>query len=173
MTIIDTLFSAKGRMRRRDCWLYLIALGVVSFLVKLIAHQFLFDRPMSTFIADRDSWEALQFTPVALFMLAVEALMLWPAICITAKRWHDRNRPGWLAGVIGIGSYVLLIVGKAFSTDGSTGQPINMAISLLANLVGLVIGTWQFIELGFLDGTKGPNQYGPSPKNKGSAEDVF
>ena len=32
---------------------------------------------------------------------------------------------------------------------------------------------WVLVECGFLDGTQGPNMYGPSPKGIGSAPSVF
>jgi len=41
---------------------------------------------------------------------------------------------------------------------------------LLASLIPLVGAIWVFIELGFLDGTQGPNQYGSSPKGIGGNE---
>ncbi|WP_448949863.1 DUF805 domain-containing protein [Labrys neptuniae] len=41
---------------------------------------------------------------------------------------------------------------------------------LLASLIPLVGAIWVLIELGFLDGTQGPNQYGPSPKGIGGSE---
>ncbi len=35
---------------------------------------------------------------------------------------------------------------------------------VLITLVPVIGGLWQLIECGFLDGTQGPNRYGPSPK---------
>jgi uncharacterized membrane protein YhaH (DUF805 family) len=40
---------------------------------------------------------------------------------------------------------------------------------LLIGLIPFIGGVWLFIELGLLDGTPGPNQYGPSPKGLGAA----
>ena len=37
-------------------------------------------------------------------------------------------------------------------------------------LIPLVGPFWALIELGFLDGTQGPNQYGPSPKGIGGSD---
>ncbi len=44
------------------------------------------------------------------------------------------------------------------------------ALIVLIPLVGPI---WQLIECGFLDGTQGPNKFGPSPKGIGAAEKVF
>lgn len=37
-------------------------------------------------------------------------------------------------------------------------------------LIPLIGPIWALIELGFLDGTQGPNQYGPSPKGIGGSD---
>lgn len=29
--------------------------------------------------------------------LLVNLLLLWPALAISVKRWHDRDKPGWWA----------------------------------------------------------------------------
>ena len=35
---------------------------------------------------------------------------------------------------------------------------------VIFSLMSGIISLWFLIELGFLDGTQGPNKYGPSPK---------
>jgi uncharacterized membrane protein YhaH (DUF805 family) len=44
---------------------------------------------------------------------------------------------------------------------------------VLIALIPIVGGIWALIECGFLDGTQGPNRFGPSPKGIGTAEKVF
>lgn len=44
---------------------------------------------------------------------------------------------------------------------------------ILIGFIPIIGGIWTLIECGFLDGTPGPNKYGPSPKGIGSAEKVF
>ena len=36
-------------------------------------------------------------------------------------------------------------------------------VSFPLSLAGLVVAVWGLVELGFLRGTVGPNQYGPDP----------
>ena len=38
---------------------------------------------------------------------------------------------------------------------------------VLINLIPIVGSIWALVENGFLDGTQGPNRYGPSPKGIG------
>ena len=60
--------------------------------------------------------------------------LLWPSVANSVKRLHDRDKSGWWL----LGMYLAIFT---------------------------VIGAlWPLIELGFLDGTPGPNKYGPSPK---------
>jgi uncharacterized membrane protein YhaH (DUF805 family) len=73
------------------------------------------------------------------------------SIAVAIKRLHDRNKSGWwllvfylLPGVIGnIGPY--------------TG------LDIVFQLASLALSIWALVELGFLRGTSGPNQYGPDP----------
>jgi uncharacterized membrane protein YhaH (DUF805 family) len=43
---------------------------------------------------------------------------------------------------------------------------------VLIVLIPLIGAIWLFVELGFLDGTPGPNRFGPSPKGIGGPEAV-
>lgn len=47
------------------------------------------------------------------------------------------------------------------------------AIWLLINLLPIIGGLWALIECGFLDGTPGPNRFGPSPKGLGGTAEAF
>jgi uncharacterized membrane protein YhaH (DUF805 family) len=58
-------------------------------------------------------------------------VLIWPALALQVKRWHDRDKSGW---------WVLI----AF--------------------IPIIGAFWVLIECGFLDGTPGPNRFGPSPK---------
>lgn len=66
---------------------------------------------------------------------------IWPYLAISIKRCHDRNKSGW---------WMLLWIGLS-----------------LIPYVGVLAGLWCLVELGFLDGTQGPNRFGPSPKGLG------
>lgn len=67
----------------------------------------------------------------------VALVMLWPSLAIQVKRCHDRDKSGWWLVLMWLAS--LTIIGAL----------------------------WPVIELGFLDGTPGPNKFGPSPKGLG------
>ena len=63
-------------------------------------------------------------------------LALWPSLAVHIKRWHDRSRSAW------------------------------WLLTALVPLVGLVALTWILIEVGFLEGTRGPNRFGPEPSKE-------
>jgi uncharacterized membrane protein YhaH (DUF805 family) len=64
----------------------------------------------------------------------VTLVLFWVSLANAVKRCHDRDKSGW---------WLLLY----------------WLVSL--TIIGLI---WPLIELGILDGTPGPNRFGPSPK---------
>jgi len=73
---MQLLFSFEGRVGRKTWWLYgvlaMFGLGAIGFALLRIAG--LGERP-ADFI--------------------VNALLLWPAIAVSVKRWHDRGKSAW------------------------------------------------------------------------------
>ncbi len=77
------------------------------------------------------------FSGGAIIGWIVELALLWPSLANSVKRCHDRNKSGWR-----LIAYYL----ACFTIIGAL---------------------WRLIELGILDGTPGPNRFGPSPKGIG------
>jgi uncharacterized membrane protein YhaH (DUF805 family) len=127
------LFSAQGRIRRRDYWLWAICMGIAFAIIINIL--------MAVLGVGRSMAETGTF-PATFWIIYLIILIpaTWIGICLQIKRWHDRDKSGW---------WVLI----AF--------------------VPIIGGIWAFVECGCLDGTQGPNRYGPSPKGIGAAPDVF
>jgi uncharacterized membrane protein YhaH (DUF805 family) len=88
-------------------------------------------------------WPQAPLNPVlGLLLLPVGIVDLWISLALGVKRCHDRNKSGWF-----------------------------LVLYWLVSLT--VIGAlWPLIELGFLDGTQGPNRFGPSPKGIGGTEPI-
>ncbi|HEU0133398.1 MAG TPA: DUF805 domain-containing protein, partial [Allosphingosinicella sp.] len=84
--------------------------------------------------------------------------MFIPALAVAVRRLHDTTRSGWwiLAPVAG---YAVMFVGAA--VGGSIGGILAM-IGMIAAL-GLAL---MLIVFMFLEGTRGPNNYGPDPKGE-------
>lgn len=76
MPPLRLFFSLSGRVSRREFWLY----GVLTLLgLALLAQALLGIAGMHTHRAD----------------LLVNGLLVWPALAVSVKRWHDRGRSGW------------------------------------------------------------------------------
>ena len=74
------------------------------------------------------------------------------ALAVYAKRWHDRDKSGWLSAVL-----IAVFVVAAILVMVAPGLATVIAI------VELLVAIWFIVELGILQGTKGPNKYGPDP----------
>ena len=78
------------------------------------------------------------FSGLGLIGCLIWLALLWPSLANGVKRCHDRNKSGWWLVLMWLAS--LTIIGAL----------------------------WPLIELGFLDGTQGPNRFGASPKGIGA-----
>ena len=106
--------SLEGRIGRQSYWMGVIAMTVITIAAALI------DLVLGT--AGENGYGIVS-------IIAALAL-IYPAIVLYAKRWHDRGKSGWWT---------------------------------LIAFVPIIGGLWLLIELGFLKGTDGDNQYGPDP----------
>ncbi len=93
----------RGRIGRRTYWLYGVAalLGLAAMLQMLLG------------IARVRVESSEQF---------VNLLLLWPAVAVSAKRWHDRNQSGWwvLVLMIPVVGWLWTLVANGFlrGTEG-------------------------------------------------------
>ncbi len=139
MSIMQMLFSFEGRMRRRDFWLCVLVLWVVSWVLGAAGGGLFFPHVAMmggpgylTHYSYGYRWPMMSgFWGVYSIVCLV---MLWPSLAIGVKRCHDRDQSG---------------------------------LWMLLLLIPVVGWFWWLINLGLLDGTPGPNQFGPSPKGLG------
>ncbi len=76
MTIQQWCFSFKGRIGRREFWIWM-GLWLLAMLV--------------IFTLAGKEWLPIQSASFALVFL------LWPTAAVVVKRLHDRNKAGWWA----------------------------------------------------------------------------
>lgn len=97
-------FSLRGRIARADYWyagvLVLLVLGLVLTALLCIAGL---------------SAERAENT--------VNLLLAWPAIAVSVKRWHDRNRSGWwvLVNLLPVVGWLWGLIDNGFMR-GDTGR---------------------------------------------------
>jgi uncharacterized membrane protein YhaH (DUF805 family) len=99
-----------------------------------------------------------------LFGLAV----LLPGLAVAVRRLHDTNRSGW---------WMLALLGVAVAAIAAIAGVLFGAVSL--TLVFVLFGVYLLVAVVLLvfmclDGTRGPNRFGPDPKDPdGDLETVF
>lgn len=142
--LVQVLFGFKGRAKRLDYWLCLVGIAVARIFV------------LSLGLA----WTGMVMGEAKALplRLGLDALFLWPSVAIVIKRGHDRNRPTLYSAIL-VGVFYGLGVAIGLLMDAQT----NNAGALC--MLGLLIGSfYMLIDYGLMEGTKGRNRYGPSPK---------
>lgn len=167
MTLQDKLFGFRGRIRRLDWWMLGLLLGIAQIVVTFalvsvvsVAHLGRSAPPMTPF-------EALAALPLYV-TLPIQLAFLWPTVALSVQRYQDRNRSAWP-----VLAYYVVLYGVDYIPASATSWITGLDPALLQVLpfVGpailFVLGLWFLITLGFMDGTQGPNRFGPSPKGVG------
>ena len=169
MPLKDLLFGFKGRIRRRDWWLWSIAVGVCQVLIIEIANLLLFG-PTHSLLGGTGQAAPQRAADVgAQTVLWVSALVfLWPWLALSMKRAHDRN--AWGVAVVVCTLIATFRMPASFYADIGARLDeglLSWAPVMVTAIALLAAQMFLLITLGFLDGTKGPNRFGPSPKGVG------
>jgi uncharacterized membrane protein YhaH (DUF805 family) len=148
-SISDLFFSFDGRIGRAKFCLGMLILAAVSFaLVRAII-------------------ELVGVSDVAVKYAALTATLLqFPTYAVCAKRFHDRDKPGWLALIVILPSYLASMHHRIGIADPDDPTPMFV----LLNVAVIAAGLWLLIDLGLLKGTQGPNRYGPDPAGRAPAD---
>lgn len=91
------LLDPRGRISRRTFWLWgVLALGGLTLLLRAL-------------------FEIARLHPDQADALA-SALLLWPAIAISAKRWHDRDKSAWwvLLALVPVIGWLWMLIDNGF-----------------------------------------------------------
>lgn len=118
-------------------------------------------------IRRRDWWLLYIISAVILYGLAFAIMMLVGQPDPTTGQVTNP------AGMIGFIFYIPLIWISLALTAKRFHDRDKGAIWVLIGLVPFIGGLWILIECGFLDGTPGPNRFGPSPKGIGGTAESF
>ncbi|MDP3084907.1 MAG: DUF805 domain-containing protein [Rubrivivax sp.] len=76
MSPLRIFLDPRGRIARREFWLY----GVLALFGLTLLLQTLL---------------AVARVPSGTASTWVQMLLLWPAVAVSIKRWHDRDKSGW------------------------------------------------------------------------------
>ena len=130
MTLQQWLFSIKGRIGRRDFWIWM-GIWVLAMIV--------------LFTLAGSGWLNLQTAAFAL------VCMLWPTAAVTIKRLHDRGKSGLWA---------LLMVLAWMLLAGNWAMLPGVWQWGVGRFVPTLIIVMMLIDLGAFVGTQGENKYG-------------
>lgn len=175
MTLRDKLFSFDGRLRRSDYWFISICMGVSIFFVTEVVMLLGFGPDYCLLTSGFDAAErrATAGWPYALQML-INAVTIWPSFAMSAKRAHDRDKSAktvlFVMAAVLVFNYAQLLVVEVTAAAVATAP--GLVGYLIFNLVVLAACIYIFVVVGCLDGTRGPNRFGPSPKSDDLAEAV-
>ena len=130
MTLQQWLFSFKGRIGRRDFWVWIgLWLVAMALLFILVANGILDAQP-------------------AAFMLVC---LLWPTSAVIVKRLHDRGKSGlWALFMI----LAWMLLAGNWAVLGGIWQWV------VGRFVPTVIMVMLLLDLGAFIGTPGENKYG-------------
>jgi len=168
VSIAKVFLSLDGRIRRRDYWLYSILTVIGALALDFMAFR--------TWGHGTSYIKALKFAetqPLGPFLLTVyivNVLVVALRFPISAKRWHDRNRATWIAASLSGYSLLMQAVAIGLHVTDIRHAPLTYSVMTWINIP---LALWTFVECGCMDGTKGPNQFGPSPKKVDAEAEVF
>jgi len=172
MTTRDKLFGFRGRIRRQDWWMLTILLGIAQIIVTFALASIVSVAHLTPSAPAMTPFEALAMLPLYV-TLPIQLAFLWPTIALSVQRYHDRGASAWP-----LLAYYVLIYGAdyipASATAWTAGLPpaLQPALPFVWPAISIALSLWFFVTLGFLDGTQGPNRFGPSPKGIGGAPQV-
>ncbi|MEP6786054.1 MAG: DUF805 domain-containing protein [Sphingomonadales bacterium] len=166
-------FQFSGRSRRKEFWMYMLFVIAVSIVLSIV--DAMLGLGGSTYSSNTLPSGATGYGASAgvnggllagLFSLAT----IIPSITVQVRRLHDTNRTGWwiLIPIVPATAGAVLLLGGTFSGIGSGGMTAASGGAVAAGGVLILVGFMCAIALLVfmcLDGTRGPNRFGPDPKN--------
>ncbi|MBZ8139446.1 DUF805 domain-containing protein [Rubrivivax gelatinosus] len=99
---LRVFLDPRGRLSRRGFWLYgIVALGGLGLLGRAL---------LDIARVDAEHRDAL-----------LNALLVWPGIAVSAKRWHDRDRSAWwvAVGLIPVIGQIWMLLDNGFKRGTS------------------------------------------------------
>lgn len=169
MTTRDKLFGFRGRIRRQDWWMLGILVGIAQIVVTFALASIVSVAHLSPTAEPMGPVEALAAVPPYISLL-IQLGFLWPIVALSVQRFHDRGASGWpVVGYYAVINFADYIPGSETSWTTGLDPALVQILSFAWPAAFILLALWFLITLGFIDGTQGPNRFGPSPKGIGGA----
>jgi len=180
-------FDFQGRSRRLEFWMFIL-LNIIVAVVFAVIFMALFIGVLVQLARDYGYRSYEQYSaagyqvgwtsdiPPAVLLDAVGPLgttllvaitlyslfIFIPGIAVTIRRLHDTNRTGWWAA-LPYGANLLILMLGLIGIAAPSLLPVLAGLGTLISFLGF-IGLIVLLVFMFLDGTRGPNRFGPDPK---------
>ncbi len=176
-----------GRSRRMEFWMWQLFLFLVNMVLMVVAFAIIGGAMFSilrnnpeafesssdysydgAYYADSVPPDAALATIGVAGIVIFGLLFLWslfilvPNIAVAVRRLHDTNRSGWWL-LAPIAPYVVGVLGMIMAAALPDLAMVAMVIWLVAMLAAFGLGIMLLVFY-FLEGTRGPNRFGPDPK---------
>ena len=98
MSLVQFLFSFEGRVRRLHLWLYVLAMSIPTGGVFWQFGHVIGMHRIDAFMVPHAGWHfnGLYFVSHAPLAGIVALLIGWMHLAVFTKRWHDRDKSGWM-----------------------------------------------------------------------------
>ena len=159
-----------GRSRRMEFWMWQLFKFAVVFGVMILMMILGGAALMGASNGDPGALMAAGGVVLILYLLLLlfGLAIIIPDIAVTVRRLHDTDRSGWWI-LAAVAPYIGLLVpgGLAVSPPDMGGIAGMIGFVALLATIGLAIMLLVFY---FMEGTRGPNRFGPDPKGANTGE---
>ena len=157
-----------GRSRRMEFWMWIL-FQVIVYVVVVILAMVLGGGAMMMMGSGADPTSAMAAGGAMMIIFLLYGLFglvcLIPSIAVSIRRLHDTDRTGWWLMAFW-GPYLVLLASPFIvgASVASGSDPMAGGVIALIAVLALLVGSLILLVFDVLEGTKGPNQYGPDPK---------
>jgi uncharacterized membrane protein YhaH (DUF805 family) len=156
--VLQDLMGFDGRINRQRWWIGVVVLIIAGLILSWILSLIFGTGFIMDMTVVQDPAAMLAYVQRAAWVGLITSLVLtYPYIALTVKRRHDRGNNGYDA----IGLIVLSLLSNLLTALGIS--PPMSPLGGVISVVLLVAAIYILVQVGFLRGTPGPNQYGPDP----------
>ncbi|PCJ66729.1 MAG: hypothetical protein COA58_04520 [Bacteroidetes bacterium] len=153
-SVTSDYFNFTGRARRLEYWGFSLISLLIILGLEALDNQFTFSLKQMLV----DTYEYHWYDPFMSLSGIYGLLILIPTTAVGIRRFHDIGKFGWL--IIALNLHTVINWFPIFPLENLFSSEFAW-IGIAAVLVSVI---WLLVML-FTAGDKGPNKYGPDPKN--------
>lgn len=152
-----------GRSRRKEYWLFFLGVLLLYSALLILMLVLLGGAVLSAIQGNASSdsmgavlGQSIMGIGVAFLIVLVWWALLIPSLAVGVRRLHDIDRTGWWL-MLGYGPWIL---GEVLAPAAQSETLAD--IFILGSMIGFIV----LLVFAALPGTRGPNRFGPDPKDE-------